>query len=390
MKNSILILTFLILTVAGCKNAPVSQYSYQPPVEINDGLEVGSLEEAGIDQDLMEKAVDKIRSGKFKEVHSMLIYKDAKLVLEEYFPGHEYQWDAPGHHAEWVTWDRSKQHVIQSVSKSITSACIGIAIDKGFIQGAGQSIFDYLPGHQHLKTGGREKITIEHLLTMTSGLEWDEWHSSLSSIENDQIAIWFSEKDPVEYTLSKPLVADPGTRFIYSGGNMEILSFILENASGMTIDEFSSRYLFEPLGISAFEWWLKFRTGESHAAGGLKLTPRGMVKIGATYLNNGMWNGNRVIAETWVEKSSTSYPANQGIKIPGEDLGRVGYAYTWWTKRVKSAGKTLDVYWGNGWGGQKIMVLPDLNTVIVFTGGTFNSKVRQFRIIDKYIIPAIT
>jgi len=95
-------------------------------------------------------------------------------VLEEYFPGHKYQWDAPYHLGEWVSWDRDMSHHLMSSTKSITSALIGIAIDHGFIHSVDQSIFDYLPDHKLLCTGGKEKITIEHLLTMTSGLEWVE------------------------------------------------------------------------------------------------------------------------------------------------------------------------------------------------------------------------
>ena len=98
-----------------------------------------------IDSVLIEKAVSEIYSGKYKEVHSMLIFKDDKLVLEEYFTGHDYQWDAPNHHGELVTWDRSMQHCLHSVTKSIISICIGIAIDQGFIESVHQSIFDYLP-----------------------------------------------------------------------------------------------------------------------------------------------------------------------------------------------------------------------------------------------------
>jgi len=165
------IILVLSLILVGCKYEPTLQYSYHPPEYINDGFEVGSLEEVNIDSVLLKKAVDKINRGKYDEVHSMIILKDSKLVFEEYFQGHRYKWDGANHHGEWISWDKSTLHGVKSVSKSITSTCIGIAIDKGFIESVHQSIFDYLPDHQHLKTSGKEKITIEHLLTMTSGLE---------------------------------------------------------------------------------------------------------------------------------------------------------------------------------------------------------------------------
>lgn len=350
---------------------------------------VGTLDEVDIDQALIETAVNKIHRGKFGEVHSMLIFKDNKLVFEEYFQGHNYQWDAPGHYGEWVAWDRSMPHCVHSVTKSITSICIGIAIDKGYIESVHQSIFDFLPEYQYLKIDGKEKITIEHLLTMTSGLEWEEWNAPLSSIENDQIGIWFSEKKPLEYILERPLIFEPGTKFNYSGGNMEILGEILKNASGMAIDEFSAKYLFKPLGISSFDWWLKFRTGEIIAASGLKLNPRDMVKIGVPFVNKGAWNGEAVLSPFWVERSGTTFPGNESIKIPGEDLGKVGYAYTWWTKNFSKSGKRINWFSANGWGGQKIIILPGLNTVIVFTGGNYTSRVREFKILKNYVLPAI-
>jgi CubicO group peptidase (beta-lactamase class C family) len=135
----------------------------------------------------------------------MLIFKDGKIVFEEYFMGHRYKWDGTNHHGILVTWRKSMLHHFQSVTKSITSACIGIALDKGFIKSVDQSIFDYLPEHQHLKKNGKEKITIEHLLTMTSGIDWNEWNAPYSSKDNPIIGIWFSEKDPITYILDRPL-----------------------------------------------------------------------------------------------------------------------------------------------------------------------------------------
>jgi CubicO group peptidase (beta-lactamase class C family) len=371
-----------------CTSDPTSQYIYKIPENIDDGLEVGSLDEVNIDPALIEKAVNKIRCGKYKEVHSMLIFKDNKLVFEEYFKGHKYKWDAPKHHGELVTWDRDILHSIMSDTKSITSACIGIAIDKGLIKSVHQSIFDYLPEHQHLNTDGKDKITIEHLLTMTSGLEGDEWSAPYSSSDNPATGIWFTDKDPITYILERPLIDEPGTSFSYFGGNMIVLGEIIKNAAKMTIEEFSGKYLFEPLGIDSFNWSLKFENGVIETAGGLKITPRAMVKIGATFLNKGVWNGKQIISKQWVEKSATSFPGNNGINIPGEDSGRVGYSYSWWTKQYSNSGKRINMFYAGGWGGQHIMVLPELNTVVVFTGGNYLTKRPPFKILKKYVIPA--
>jgi len=393
MKKTILLISILsLLSVGclfvGCKCDPNIQYTYQPPENINDGFEVGSLDEVNIDSELIEKAVNNIYCGKYKEVHSMLIFKDAKLVFEEYFPGHKYQWDAPNHHGELVTWDRDMLHKIMSDTKSITSACIGIAIDEGFIESVHQSIFDYLPEHQHLNTDGKDKITIEHLLTMTSGLEWDEWSAPLSSSNNDIVGIWFSDKDPISYILERPLVDEPGTSFTYSGGNMIVLGEIIKYATNMNIDEFSGKYLFKPLGIDSFNWYNRFENGVIETGGGLEITPRDMAKIGVTFLNEGVWNWNQIISEQWVEKSATTFPGNTGINIPGTDKKDVGYSYSWWTKQYSESGKEIHMFYAGGWGGQNIFVFPNLNTVVVTTGGTYTSSTRTMTLLEKYIIPA--
>ena len=387
MKVLLMILLSMLVNTA-CKDYS-SQITYNPPIYAKDGLPVGILEDVRMDEDRIRKAVGRIENGKYGEVHSMLIYKNDKLVFEEYFQGHTYQWDAPGHYGNYVTWNRDMPHCIHSDSKSFASLCIGIAIDKGFIKGVHQSIFDYLPDYSQYKKDGKENITIEHLLTMTSGLQWEEWKISLASRENDQIAIWFYEDGPVHYVLRKPLVAEPGTRFNYSGGDIQLLAEILKNATGMNLDEFSAKHIFEPMKISSYDWWLIFPSGEIHAAGGLKLTPRDMVKIGAMMLNKGEWNGDQIVSENWVDKCITPYAGNRNIKIPGEDLGKVGYAYTWWTKSFDYRGKSIHWYSALGWGGQKISILPESDMVIVFTGGNYTSKVHHFEIMKRFILPAI-
>jgi CubicO group peptidase (beta-lactamase class C family) len=368
---------------------PSIPYTYRPPENINNGLDVGTLDEVNIDLELIEQAVNDINRGKYREVHSVLIFKDGKLVLEEYFEGHRYQWDGPNHHGELVTWNRSMLHDIKSDTKSVVSICIGIAIDEGFIESIHQSIFDYLPEHQHLNTDGKDRITIEHLLTMTSGLEWDEWSAPLSSRDNDIIEIWFQDaeegKDPLTFILEKPLVDEPGTSFTYSGGNMIVLGEIIRNATNMYIDEFSTKYLFEPLGIDSSNWTVRYTDGVIEAAGSLEIRPRAMVKIGVTFLNEGVWNGEQIVSEEWVEKSATPYADNKGIDIPGTDKRNVGYSYSWWTKEYPES----DAFYAGGWGGQNIFVFPDLNTVVVTTGGTYTRTTRIMSLLERHIIPAL-
>jgi CubicO group peptidase (beta-lactamase class C family) len=280
-------------------------------------------------------------------------------------------------------------HHVQSVTKSITSACIGIAIDKGFIKSVKQSIFDYLPEYQHLKKDGREKITIEHLLTMTMGCDVNEWNMSYGDKNNPIIGIWFSEKDPLTYILDRPWRYEPGTHYSYYGGSQIILGEIVRQAAGMNIKEFSGKYLFGPLGITSFDWAMRFPDGVFEAAGGLKLTPRGMVKIGVTFLHKGKWKGKQVVSSRWVDKCAVSYPGNEKIYVPGENYGKVGYSYSWWTKEYSLPGGKTNMFYALGWGGQYIMVFPELHMVVVLTGGNFLAYKPLFELLEKHIFPAV-
>lgn len=388
MRTHIFKLAILSLLLVGCDKFNTSaQYVYRAPEQLSDGIKVGTLEDASINTRLIEEAVSEIYRGRYSGVHSMLIYRDGTLVLEEYFPGHKYQWDAPYHLGEWVNWNRDSIHHLMSSTKSVTSALIGIAIDQGFIESVHQSIFDYLPEHGQLRTGGKEHITIEHLLTMTSGLEWREWSAPYSSYDNPCIGIWVQEKDPISFILEMPLVGQPGIHYNYSTGNMQVLGEIIRNATGMPIDAFSQKYLFEPLAIESADWALQYENGVD--ANNLRLTPRSMAKIGITYLNKGTWNGLGIISEHWIEKSAYTFAGNHGINIPGEPSGKLGYSYSWWTKEYIKTGKVTHMYAAGGFGGQHIMVLPELKAVVVFTGGNYLSRRPPFKILKKYVIPAL-
>ena len=386
------ILLFLSLPIVlsitnACKNYDHISYNYQIPEKLNDDIEVGHISEMKIDSSLIYQTIKRIKGGALGQTHSILIFKGNKLVVEEYFSGNEFMWEAPGHYGKYVQWDKNDLHNIMSVNKSITSACIGIAIDKGLIESVEQSIFEFLPDHQHLKKEGKNEIIIEHLLTMTSGFAWTEWGDAYSNIENPIIGIWYSDKDPVSFILDAPLVHQPGTHYSYYGRNQILLGEILRNASGYDIDEFSSKYLFKPLNIDEVQWTKTFSNGVFECAGSLKMKPRDMLKFGVTFLNDGKWNQNQLISKKWVEKSSNPYPPNTKIKIPGEDSGNVGYSYSWWTKEYSNEKSNL--YWANGWGGQKIIIIPEKEAVIVFTGGEYNSGTKQFDLVVNYIIPAL-
>ena len=383
-----LLITLATLFCFSCSNN-YPNVPYQQPENIGDGLTTGALEEVGIDSQLILNASGKILEGKYGEIHSMLIFKDDKLVVEEYFPGHVYQWDAPYYHGEGIQWSRDRMHIIMSCTKSFTSACIGIAIDHGFIDNVQQSIFDYLPEYGEYATAGKESITIEHLLTMTAGLEWNEWSAAHGTTANDIDRIYFEcSDDPLKCILERPMAHTPGEYFNYSGGNMILLGEILRNATGMNMIDFSDKYLFQPMEVDSVSWY-QYANGVVSTDGTTYMTPRAMLKFGVLYLNNGVWNGTPLLSSHWVEKSATAYGNNTRIKIPIEDSGRNDYGYTWWITEVGSGANKTKMYRANGWGGQCIMVFPEKNMVVVFTSGNYAGKSSLFSIVEQYILPSL-
>jgi len=311
------------------------------------------------------------------------------LVLEEYFQGHKYQYDAPDYFGEYIQWNREMLHPIMSCSKSFTSACIGIAIDKGYIGGVQDNIFDYLPAYLQYKNGGKEGITIEHLLTMTSGLAWDEWGDAHGTSANDMDRLYFEcSDDPVKCVLERALIHPPGATFTYAGGGVVMLREILRYATGMDIDAFSRKYLFERLGVDSIQWF-QYNNGVYATDSSIYIRPRDMLKLGVTYLDSGHWNGQGILPAAWVEKSAEVYHNNTDINIPIEDSGENCYGYLWWISKLDYKGKNIKMYRANGWGGQTIMVFPELDMVVVFTGGNYASKSKLFKIIERYLLPAL-
>lgn len=387
MKTTTIIMLAYLLTV-GCTEQIAYQYSYNPPVAIDDGLEVAYLEEVGMDSQVIGQTVNNLWANKYDQIHSMLVYKDGFLVFEEYFEGNKYKWDGMYHYGERIQWHRDSLHVIMSCTKSFTSACIGIAVEKGYIQSVDESIFKYLPDHQQYNNSGREKITIEHLLTMTSGLDWDEWSTGHGTDANDIDNIHFNHwNDPLAGVLEREVKQEPGTDYTYNSGGTTVLGEVLRNACGRNIIEFAEEYLFEPLGIEHFSW-STFGNEAVQTGGNLKLRPRDMLKFGILYLNDGMWDGQQVISSDWVQKSREDY-SDFAINLPLNDSGRNGYAYSWWTDTWSGGGNESRVAKASGWGGQEIFVLPELDMVVVFTGGNYVVRSHYEKIMEQLVLPSI-
>ncbi|MCP4542198.1 MAG: serine hydrolase [Chloroflexi bacterium] len=377
-KNMLLRALLFILLCTICLMSCAPAQPYRMPGQTDDGWQTASLDEVGIDQEKVGQAINRIHNGAYENVHSILIVKDGKLAFEEYFDGHTFAYNDDQHRGELVDFDMDTTHNLASVTKSFTSALVGIAIDRGFIQGVDEKIFAFFPDYANLNDERKDEITLEHLLTMTSGLEWNEMELAYSDINNDLIQL-FRVSDPIEYILAKPIISEPSTEWYYNGGNTNLLGKVIREATGQRMDDFAAEYLFAPLGITDYEWD-HINLDMIHASGNLKLRPRDMAKFGYLFLSGGVWNGEQIISQEWVETSTKEH-----ISTPWGD----GYGYQWWLKTYHYGSALVDSFYAVGWGGQRIIVFPSLDMVLVFTGGNYVDQEPVDEIITRYILPAV-
>lgn len=288
-------------------------------------------------------------------IHTMVTVKDGVIIDEYYGDG----------------YDENSLFELYSASKSFTGALIGIAIDEGYIGGVDDRVSDYLPEVLEQEDTRKHDLTLRHLLTQTSGLEWYEWGSGYSNwIEFRSADNW------VDYILSRALIHDPGTVFNYSTGNTHLLSAVLQSATGMTQEEYCRTRLFDPMGISEEAYWHTDPQGIADGGNGLVITSRDASGFGQLYLNGGTWNGQQLVPADWVEESASRQ--NGG---PGDATG--AYGYQWWV-RTHTAGEygtyatpypaaSYDTYFAFGHAGQFIYVVSELQLVTVITSSCQSS-----------------
>jgi CubicO group peptidase (beta-lactamase class C family) len=345
-----------------------TSYVYQPPDEGIDGWESAHLVEVGIDEQLVSDLMEQILKGRYYDIHDILIVKDGKLVLEEYFRlnGRMY-----GPAVEQAYRDRV--HILASSTKSVTSLLIGLAIDAGFIESVESPVYGFFPEHQVLTDEQKERILLKHFLTMTAGLEWD------GSLDVDRM---WSGQDIVELVLGKLVVAEPGERFNYSNGISTVLGAIIEKASRMEVAEFSDEYLFTPLGIEDYHWQ-KYPDGTTDTDGNLALRPLDLAKIGQMVLEGGRYDGVQIVSEEWIRESTE--------RRVQEKPGRQWYGYQWWQTDFNVDGETISAIHSSGWGGQFVFIFPELELVFVAHGANFDDYKEDgpFRMLEKYILPAV-
>ncbi len=303
----------------------------------------------------MEAEIDR----NYPNLYSILVQQGGAIVYEKYYQGHG---------ADTYT------HVF-SVTKSVMSALVGIALDKGLIQSVDQPIADYLPEYfPDPDKYNKKEITIRHALTMTSGL----------SPTDQTLNRWMASPDWFAYTVNQPKDQAAGKKFSYNTGLTHLLSGVITKASGLSTKDFADRYLFGPLGITNYRWETDPR---GYYGGGhlIYLTPRDMVKFGQLYLQHGRWNGTQVVPETWVKESTRS-------QVVVDDL--TSYGYLWWVYNTydSKSKKALPTYAAHGMGNQHIIVIPERDLVVAITCDPdvlSKDRTDPAVMVEKFILPAL-
>ncbi len=350
--------------------AGASRYESRAPQAIDDGWPTAKPEDEGLDVAPIRNMVRAIVEQEITFTHSVLVARHGRLVVEEYFYG----------------FDRDTWHDMRSASKTVTSALIGLAIDRRLIDSVGAPALGFFSRYRRYDNWDPRKarITIRDLLRMASGLDAND--SDPRSVASEGAYQSQAEQpDWIKLALDAPMIADPGAQSLYGGANPLILGGILNETVPEPVEWFADRALFGPLGIHSYKFFAD-PTGIPYMGGGMYLRPRDMAKFGQLYLDGGVWRGKRVISEAWVRESTGKY----GRLAPLDRNGHQ-YGYLWWHHQYPVGDRVIETIEARGNGGQYIFVVPSLDVVAVITSGNFrNGRTRQpEEIMRRFILPAV-
>lgn len=325
------------------------------PEQRDDGLKVADVSSVKSDKEALYQLVVKLENGEFGEVCSLLIAKGDTLLLEEYFR------DA----------DIDKLHRTRSHTKSVTSYAVSKAIELGKIKSVDDPVLKYLPEVDASKVlPGVEKITIKDCLSMSAGLRGSKKNKQPKGLKKDALVPWILED------WTEKLVTDKH-RFSYSYSDPMIISHVLFNATGKTIEEIAVEHFFQPMGIEKY----KFRTlgtGLTNPIDNMELRSRDILKLGLLTLNGGVWNGKQLLNKAYIDEATTAHAVVNKME---------SYGYFWWVNQIKVKGKTYEVKTAFGAGGQMIYVIQEVDMVVVFTAEKADKR-KLLALLQETIVPA--
>jgi CubicO group peptidase (beta-lactamase class C family) len=324
-------------------------------------------ESQGIDRAPLEALDRELAAGTHGYVDAMLVIRNGRVVFEKSYdrsrdyarlftgkgePG-IYNYYDPGWHPYYKG---TALHTMQSVSKSVTSALIGIAIRRREIPGVDVRVVPYFSAFGIAADPRRDRMSLRDVLTMTTGIRWDEESTEYTDPANN-CAVMEGKEDWVRYVLEQPMADEPGKTFVYNSGATELLSYLIWKATGKQADDYAKEHLFGPLGIDFY--WKRTPKGLADTEGGLYLTPRDLAKLGYLYLKDGVWDGKRILPEGWAKTSTRP--------LVHTNVGTFACGYKWWVL-PRDGQRAHDAFAGWGYGGQLLLVVPDLELIAVFTG----------------------
>jgi CubicO group peptidase (beta-lactamase class C family) len=286
-------------------------------------------EQAGVDSKRLEKLRHFIERD--QTTKGAIVIRNGYIVGEWYFRG----------------FDKNQGHRSASVAKSFTSAIVGKAIAEGKLKGPKQKVGDIHPSAKKFKD-----LTLENLLSMSSGFNWRNFRDKI------EIRLYSSY---IEFIMTRHIQQQPGTKFQYKPVDPNFLSVIVQHVTGKSLKEYGMETLFKPIGISKFDWRGDPK-GTTNGAAGITMKTRDYARFGYLFLNNGHWDGKQLLPEKWV-KRSTTFAAK----------GNKSYGYLWWHKRAK-APVPSDTYSARGKYGQRIIIIPSLDMVVIRVGDEFKQR----------------
>ena len=331
------------------------------PLTLTDDWSSATPAEAGLDVTRIMDLVQRARSGQYGRIGSLLVVRDERLVVEEYFNG----------------WSAERAHTLQSVTKSVTALLTALAIQSGQLS-LQDRVTRYFPQYEPIPEDARkEALTVGDLLTMRSGLDWDESIYPGSPLQrlNDCRCDW------LRFLLDWPMREGPGSRWEYISGNTILLGGVVGAATGRRLDRFAAEALFAPLRVTSDTWVRGLPDGLPHAGGGLYLRPRDMAKLGAMVLDQGQWQGRTVIQPELINLLTSR--VTRGVRNwAGHSFD---YGYGWWL--TSDGGR--DIIAASGAMGQWILVVPSARLVLAATSDDDSRWTAPVEFLSSHLLPSV-
>ena len=351
-------LTILVAVLISC--APRGEKSSNS-ADIDVVLDYPAVNKV-FDGDRIVEVLRNVEDGQYPNTHAVLINHKGETLIEQYHGGKDERW---GDSIPWRDLNADSLHDLRSVSKSVTSILLGIALADSVEYHIDRPISHYFPSYDLGESS--DSVLLRHVLTMTAGLCWNEMTVPYTNPENDEISMG-NVPDPVDYVLSKGLCHDPGSHWYYNGGLTQVLGSVIYELTGQSLDAYADEKLFGPLGIDEYEWLgpSTWNPANPSAMSGLRLKARDLVKLGELYLNGGRWEDEQIVPEQWVLLSMKRHIEEIG---PWSNDGQWGYGFQWWVGERPSGARVIA---GVGNGNQRLYILPEDEMVVVIFAGEYN------------------